>query len=139
MPPNPSAQRPAPTKSTRRSATRVGRGSATRISTSVTRTSGTFSAKIQRHETSSTITPPTSGPTIEAIPPQAVQEPIAAARFVGSNAATTIASELGVTSAPAAPWSMRAPISTSIVGASAQPTDSSPKATTPTANTRRAP
>ena len=37
-------------------------------------------AKIQRHEAWSTITPPASGPTIIAIPLQAVQEPIALPR-----------------------------------------------------------
>ena len=41
------------------------------------------------------------------------------------------ASELGVTSAPAAPWSARAPISTLIDGASAHASDSTPKAATP--------
>ena len=42
-------------------------------------------------------------PTIAAIPPHAVQAPIAAPRSVGENAPTMIARELGVTSAPAAP------------------------------------
>ena len=71
-----------------------------RISTSVASTSGTLSAKIQRHETWSTITPPASGPTIEAMPPQAVHEPIAAPRSLGGKAATMIASELGVEQRP---------------------------------------
>ena len=83
-----------------------------------TRTSGTLSAKIQRHETWSTIQPPASGPTIAAIPPQAVHDPMAAPRSLGANAPTMIASELGVSSAPAAPCSARAAISVSIVGAS---------------------
>ena len=103
------------------------------------RTSGTLRAKIQRHEPWSTIRPPASGPTIAAIPPHAVQDPIAAPRSLGPNAATMIASELGVTSAAAAPCSARAPISTSIVGASAHAIDVTPNAVTPSANTRRSP
>ena len=73
-------------------------------------TSGTLRAKTQRHEAASTIAPPASGPTIEAIAPQAVQEPMAAPRCSGGNAVTMIASELGVTRAPAAPCSARAAI-----------------------------
>ena len=57
---------------------------------------------------------------ISAIPPQAVQDPIAAPRSVRGKAATMIASELGVSSAPAAPCSARAAISVPIVGATAQ-------------------
>ena len=102
-------------------------------------TSGTFRAKIQRHETWSTITPPASGPTIDAMPPQAVQEPIAAPRSSGAKAVTMTASELGVSSAPAAPCRARAAISTSIVGASAQATERTPNAATPRAKMRRSP
>ena len=76
---------------------------------------------------------------IEAIPPQAVHAPIAAARSPCGNAATMIASELGVTSAPAAPWRARAPIRTLMLGASAHASESAPKAETPIANTRRSP
>src|SRR5919201_1159605 len=66
------------------------------------------------------MTPPASGPATDAIPPHAVHEPIAPPRSFWSNAATMIASELGVTSAPAAPWNPRATISTPIVGAAAR-------------------
>jgi hypothetical protein len=62
-----------------------------------------LSAKIQRQENWSTINPPTRGPMIAAIPPQAVQDPIAAPRSVGAKAATMTASDDGVTSAAAAP------------------------------------
>ena len=84
---------------------------ALRASSSVTSTIGTLIAKIQRHEAWSTITPPASGPMIIAIPLQAVHEPIALPRTFAGNAATMIASELGVSSAPAAPCSARAAIS----------------------------
>jgi hypothetical protein len=114
-------------------------GTAARISASVPRTSGTLIAKIQRHEARSTITPPASGPTITAIPPHAVHDPTAAPRSRGANAATMIASELGVSSAPAAPWSARAAISTSIVGAIAHRTEKTPNAPTPIAKMRRSP
>ena len=65
---------------------------------------------------------------IAAIPPQAVQAPIAAPRSRSGNAATMIASELGVSSAPAAPCSARAAISASIVGATAHTSESTPNA-----------
>ena len=113
IPARPSAQRPAPSKSTRRGTVGAS-GTAARTSTSVTSTSGTLIAKIQRHDVWSTIRPPTSGPTMTAIPPQAVQEPIAAPRSRSGNAAAMIASELGVSSAPAAPCSARAAISVSV-------------------------
>ncbi len=50
-----------------------------------------------------------------------------------------IASELGVSSAPAAPCSARAAISTSIVGATAHASESTPNAVTPIAKIRRWP
>ena len=105
----------------------------------MTAASGTLIAKIQRHEAWSTSQPPTSGPATEAIPPHAVHAPIAAARALFSKAATMIASELGVTSAPAAPCSARAAISTPMVGATAHATEKTPKAPTPIAKMRRWP
>ena len=114
-------------------------GIAARTSPRVASTSGTLSAKIHRQEAWSTITPPASGPTIAAIPPHAVQAPIAAPRSFGAKAATMIASELGTMSAAAAPCSARAPINTSIVGASAHATEKTPNAVRPIANTRRSP
>ena len=76
---------------------------------------------------------------IAAIPPQAVHDPIAAPRSSGAKAATMTASDDGVTNAAAAPCRARAAISTPIVGASAQTTESTPNAATPIANTRRSP
>jgi hypothetical protein len=55
------------------------------------------------------------------------------------NAATMIASELGVTSAPAAPCSARAATSRLIDGASAHASEKAPKAAIPVVNARRAP
>ena len=102
-------------------------------------TSGMLIAKIHRHESWSTMKPPARGPAIDAIPPHAVHEPIAAPRSFCENAATMIASDDGVTSAAAAPWNARATIRASIVGASAHATETTPKAATPIANTRRSP
>jgi len=45
----------------------------------------------------------------------------------------------GVSSAPEMPWSARAAISTSMVGATAQSTDVTAKPLTPTTKTRRSP
>ena len=105
----------------------------------MTATNGRLSAKIQRHDNRSTTTPPASGPMIEAIPPHAVQAPIAPPRAFGAKPATMIASDAGVMSAPAAPWSARAAIRTPIVGASAHRSETTPKAPIPTAKIRRSP
>ena len=102
-------------------------------------TGGTLIANTQRQEAWSTITPPSSGPAIVAMPPQAVHIPIAADRWPVGKAPTMIASALGVRSAPAAPCSARAAISTPIVGASAQATEKTPNAPTPIAKVRRSP
>ena len=110
----PSAHSAAPTKSTCRCSVAAS-ATALRASSSVTATIGMLIAKIHRHEALSTITPPASGPMIIAIPLQAVHEPIALPRTFGGNAATMIASELGVSSAPAAPCSARAAISVPFV------------------------
>ena len=74
-----------------------------------------------------------------AIPPQAVQEPIAAPRSRPENAAAMIANELGVSNAPATPCSARAAIIVSTVGATAHASDRTPKEPTPIAKTRRRP
>ena len=74
-----------------------------------------------------------------AIAPQAVHDPIAAPRSFGEKAATMIASELGMTRAPAAPCNARATMSAPMVGESAHPRERTPKAATPAANTRRSP
>ena len=74
-----------------------------------------------------------------AIPAHAVHEPIAAPRSSRGNAATITASALGVSSAPNAPWSARHAIRTSMLGAIAHSSDTTPKPATPIENTRRSP
>ena len=96
-------------------------------------------AKIQRHDAASTSCPPTSGPSTVPMPPQAVQAPTARPRSSGRNVDTITASAAGVSTAPATPCSARASTSSSIVGASAQNSEVTPKPATPSANTRRSP
>ena len=74
-----------------------------------------------------------------ATAPQASQLPIAGPRSFSRNAETMIASELGVSSAAAAPCRARAQIRKSIVGASAVATENTPKSAMPVAKTRRSP
>lgn len=102
-------------------------------------TSGTFIAKITRHDRASTSRPPSGGPTAIAALVPAVHDPIAAARSCGANTLVMIASELGTSSAPAAPCSARAAMRTSTVGEIAQTSEAAPKPTTPMAKTRRRP
>jgi hypothetical protein len=112
---------------------------ATRTIRAVAMTNGTLMAKIQRQLATSISQPPTSGPMTNAIPPHAVHEPIAPPRSSGGKAAMMMASALGVSSAPKTPWSARAAMSTSIVGAIAQTMLTTPKPTTPIVKTRRSP
>ena len=109
------------------------------MSTRQTSTNGTFTPKIQRHDTAWTISPPASGPMIVAIPPHAVHEPMAAPRSSSGNVATMTASALGASSAPARPWSARAATSVPIVGATAQSSEVTPNPPTPSAKIRRSP
>ncbi len=72
-------------------------------------------------------------------PPHAVHAPIAAPRSDSSNTATMIARADGTSIAPATPWSARATINRSTVGAAAHSTDPIPNPVTPATNTRRSP
>ena len=96
-------------------------------------------AKIQRQEAWSTSCPPITGPSTLPIPAQAVHAPTALPRSSGGKVVTITASAAGVSTAPATPWSARAATSSSIVGASAQNMEVTPKPATPRANTRRSP
>ena len=73
------------------------------------------------------------------MPDHAVHEPIAAPRSSAGNAAMMSASALGVSSAPNAPCRARPAISSSMLGAAAQSTETTPKPATPIENTRRSP
>jgi hypothetical protein len=108
-------------------------------SSSATAMNGRPMAKIHRQPRLSTSQPPTNGPTTAAIPLKAVQVPIALARSSGAKAAMITASDAGVSRAPNTPFSPRAAISASTVGAMAQPADATPKPAAPRTKTRRSP
>ncbi len=95
--------------------------------------------KIQRQETVSSSSPPTSGPTTVAMPLHAVQLPIAAERSDSEKTPTITASALGTSSAPATPCNARAAISACIEGESAQSSEATPKPPTPIAKILRSP
>ncbi len=140
IPARPNAQSRAPTTSTRAFGSRSRpAGTTRRIRISVTTTTGTLMAKIQRQEAASTSWPPTTGPSTVPIPPHAVQVPTALPRSSCGKVETITASAAGVSSAPATPCSARAATSTSIVGASAHSSEVAPNAVTPSAKTRRSP
>ncbi len=114
-PPSPSAHSAAPGRSIRRAGVRSGpatagsaRGITSRISATHAIVNGRLSRNIQRQEAIASSSPPASGPSTVAIPPHAVQLPIAGPRSDSSNVATIVASELGTSSAPATPCSARA-------------------------------
>ena len=100
---------------------------------------GTLIRKIARQVHAPISHPPISGPVMNEMPLHAVHVPIAAPRSPPENAAVRIASEAGVSSAPARPWSPRKTISVVEVGAAAQSADATPKLATPIMNTRTSP
>ena len=106
---------------------------------SVPITTGTLSAKIQRHESWSTIQPPASGPTIAAIPPQAVHDPIAAPRSFGREGGDDDRERRRRHQRRGGALEARAAIRTSIVGANAQATEKTPNPARPSTKTRRSP
>ncbi len=82
---------------------------------------GRLIRKIARQEIAAISQPPSSGPNAVATPPSPDQAPIARARSAGRKLAWMIARLPGVSSAPPIPWTSRAKISNSTVGAAAQP------------------
>ena len=87
----------------------------------------------------STSNPPTNGPTAVNTPASPDQAPIALPRSAPPNKVLTSASEVGTTSAAAAPWPMRATTKINAVGANPQSTDVTPNAAVPAMNTDRLP
>ena len=118
---------------------RVEDGTAVEISHRQPSTSGRLITKIQRHEPTFRSPPAINGPSAPAIVPHAVHVPIAGPRSCWGKVATINASELGVSSAPAIPWSARKATSSSIEGAIAHKSDATPKPPTPSAKMRRSP
>ena len=122
-----------------RAPTRSRWGTAMNTTASVARTNGMLIAKIQRHEAASISCPPTSGPTMVAMPDHASQEPTAEPRCAGEKAATITASALGASSAPKTPCATRAPTITSMLGAVAQTSEVAPNPRSPSEKMRRSP
>ena len=81
--------------------------------------------KIQFQLMCSVIRPPTSGPIASASAETPAQMPIAIPRCRGGNVAVMIESVAGFISAAPTPWTTRAPIRMSRVGASPQASDDS--------------
>ena len=100
---------------------------------------GTFSQKIHCQEMPETTAPPTSGPDATARPAIPDQAPRASPRFSFGKAPLRIVSVSGVTIAPPIPWTARAAISASMLGASAAAADASVKIVRPATKTRRRP
>ena len=83
--------------------------------------------------------PPSSGPMTKEMPLHAVHVPIAAPRSGPENVDVITASDAGVRSAPAMPWTPRKTMSVVASGAAAQSTDATPKLATPSVNIRTSP
>ena len=92
-----------------------------------------------RHDTASTSQPPTKGPTAPAAAPRPDHAPTARARSSGWKDAEMMARLLGTSSAPAAPCSARAAISTPMVGASPQSSEAPLNPISPRMKMRRRP
>ena len=101
--------------------------------------SGTLIRNAARQLTAWTRKPPSSGPTIEVAEVPDAHRPMARPRASPSKAAVMIERLPGTSTAPNAAWMMRAAMRTSMVGASPQMTDATPKPERPIRNIRRRP
>ena len=96
----------------------------------------TLTRNTNRQESVSTKTPPMRGPAIIATVVAPVQMPIARA-WAGPRKVDVIsARELGTSNAPATPWSARATMRNSAVGAAAIAIEVTPNPTSPIRSTR---
>ena len=134
----------APVASTRPSGSRLAAARAvgvslSRISGIRTRPIGTFSQKIHGQAMPCATAPPTTGPAATASPVTLVKMPMAQARRCGGNPADSSANASGRTSAPPAPWTALAAISTPAFGASAHAADAAVNNPRPTASMRPPP
>ncbi len=110
-----------------------------RDSITVTAAIGTLMRKMSRQLEMPMSQPPSSGPTTKEMPLHAVHWPIAAPRSGPENVDVITASDAGVRSAPAMPWTPRKTMSVVESGAAAQSTDATPKLATPSVNIRTSP
>ena len=112
----------------------------TRIATGMSTSAiGTLIQKIQCQESPSTIAPPTTGPSATPRPDTPDQAPIASPRRPSGTASDRSVSDNGMTNAAPSPWSARATISASAVGASAAAAEAAAKIATPRVKIRLRP
>ena len=95
---------------------------------------GTFIRKIQRHPASTTMPPPSSGPRARNTVAPVDTTPIAQPLRSSGMSAVAFAYPSGISSAPPAPWSARAAISSSSFGAAAHATEPAPNTAAPIRN-----
>ena len=139
IPPRPTAQSAAPTRSIGVRLVARAAGAMRASTASVAATGTTLMAKTHLHEPASTSAPPASGPSTKEMPVHAVQVPMAFPWAGPSKLAMMSASELGTSSAPATPCNPRATIKICTLGAAAHSADVAAKPTSPPANTRLRP
>ena len=114
-------------------------GTRRRASTTMITPSGRLTRKIQRQPANSVSAPPASGPSAAMPPIVAPQTPKAIGRAGPRKVALTSESEVGSTAAPPTPWTTRARISRSPVGATAASRLAPTKTTIPAMKTRLRP
>ena len=100
---------------------------------------GTLMRNAQRHPGPSTNQPPRNGPIAPATPPSPDHAPTALARSRSRKLACRIARLPGVSNAAPMPWSTRAPMSTSTLGAAPHNSDAPANQIVPIRNTLRRP
>ena len=101
-------------------------------------TTGTLTRNTQC-QLAATRAPPRTGPSAAAAPPTEVHARIAPVRRSGGAAASSRLSEAGMSSAPPAAWTTRAPTRTQTSGAAAQAAEASAKMIMPVRNAARRP
>ena len=92
-------------------------GTSASTATRPSRATGTFTRKIQPHQTWLSIQPPTIGPSGRPMKLAAPQIPIARGRSASSNSTVMIESTITMRVAPASPSATRAAMNTSGLGA----------------------
>ncbi len=110
-----------------------------RAPTSTRAATGTLTRNAHRQPGPSTSQPPTNGPIAPNTPLNPDHAPTARERSSCRKLACRIAKLPGVSSAAPTPWSTRAPMSTSTLGAAPHNSEAAANHTVPITNTRRRP
>jgi hypothetical protein len=137
---SPTAHSVAPTKSmSDQRLSPTSSGSSFVLRYSVTASGTMLMPKTQRQSSESTSSPPSGGPTTNAVPVHAVHVPIARACAAPVNRALIIASELGTRKAAPMPCTHLAATSTQPVGATAHSTEATANTASPERSTLNLP